>query len=512
VSDWIQPTDHGLPDGYDAADLFAEAGEIGGIGALPAVIALLDGDEPRRGDQEPAADDRRSRIPSGDHHRTLLRQLRGELEKRGYAPDAVDGWRRRVGGQLVTVSLSDLSLDIWLDLLDGQGISYEHVAKVFKALMARDRSRRRAELLASLTGRKATAAGFDALMGWVQAVTGKADPIDVTVMRHWLWLVKRRACGLPTEHDLMPIVYGDQGSGKSTATERLALPWAELVTTINATSLTDERRYRVLGQCVIGRWEEMQGAAKAEIEALKHTITAPTLSYRELHSHTNVVTVRSCSFIGTSNNSVDVMIGDTTGARRFYQLTSLPVCDHAAINDIDPALIWQGVSEHEEAPILQVLHVVREAQAVLVHRDSVSMWLEAEDWGGLVLRRQDQYGDLAIPVYQAATGESFEFVAARFRHWCGIVGQSPIGPKEFARRLKQERFTSHRPETPGQRSRPRLYLRPLERLQTSAPVDPGNSAPTSPAGAQDTRPPRFTRLAGEPQDTEDQFSGDMPPF
>jgi len=483
----------GLALGYDAADLL-EAGAVAGRLRPFAFMSL--GPPPRA----VRADERPKGIPSGHHHTALVERLREELGRRGIAPDAADGWRKTSNGKLVTVSILDLARDIWFDLLDDDGISCDHVTRVLLAMTRRDAEVRRKELLARMTGRPATKPGREALAAWVTAVTGRQDPTDVKVMAHWLWLVKRLASDQRPEHELMPIVYGAQGSGKSTATERLVAPWHELASTVDASCLTDDRRYRQLGVWLVGRWEEMQGAGRAEIEKLKHTVTAPTLVYRELNTHSTVTLRRTCSFIGTSNNTVDTMVSDTTGARRFYQLTTPARCDHEAINRIDPSLIWDAVSEDQVAPIGDAIVVVREAQADLVHRDAVSMWLENEPWTRLVVNRVDSTEPLTVAAYAIADGEPFEDIAARFKHWCNQVGQSGIGTVMLAKRLKQEGFTTSRPR--GGSTRARKYHRPGERSETS-PSAPALIDPTPPAGDESTKQPRGVRLSAKPSDGED---------
>jgi hypothetical protein len=304
----------------------------------------------------------------------------------------------------------------------------------------------------------------------------------------------------------MPIVYGkDHGSGKSTATERLVEPVEELATTINAGTLTDQRCFRVLHTMLVGRWEEMQGAAKAEVEALKHTVTAPEINYRVMATHSMVVARRTMSFIGTSNNSVDVMVGDTTGARRFYQLDALPKLDHQVINQLVPATIWQAVSESDAAPIHEVITVVREAQATLVHRDAVSMWLDAEEWDKLTIRRVDREEPMVLKAYDDERGCDFEDLAARFKHWCNEVGQSGIGVKVLAQRLKQEGWRKTRPApAPGTTKRAEKYHRP--RPPAPTPGAPGTEIAPNPPAAP-SRPARGTRMASDPDPGEDAFGG-----
>jgi hypothetical protein len=493
-----------LAVGFDAADL-VEAG------CLPVHLPLLElvelpvEDPPPPAAPGPEAPSAAKRRPAGDRHFELVERINDAIARRGIEPDAADGWRRRDGGALVTVSLKELAADIWYDLLARQEVAIGHVTDVLGVLAKRARQVRRSALIARFTGRPATAAGRDALNAWVKMVTGGESNADRRVIAHWLWLVKRLATDRRTEYDLMPIVFGEQGSGKSTATERLVAPLEELATTINASTLTDERRFRQLGVCLVGRWEEMQGAGRAEIESLKHTVTAHELNYRELSTHSMVVLRRTMSFIGTSNNSVDVMVGDTTGARRFYQLTTPSRCDFALMDRIDYRQVWDAVGEDERAPVLDVIEVVRDAQATLVHRDAVSMWLEAETWDKVTIRRVDREEPLVVPAYDEVEGCPFEDLAARFKHWCNEVGQSGIGVKMLAQRLKQERWVQGRPKAarPGA-PRVRKYHRP--RPPEPPPGAPAAEiAPDTPAAPE--RPPRGTRMQAEPSPAEDAFGG-----
>ncbi len=446
-------------------------------------------------------------IPSGDRHRALVERICTEMTRRDVEPGAADGWRHLSTGKLASVVLDDLAGEIWFDLLDQQSIALGHVVDLLEVIAYRKRQVRRGQLIGRLIGKPATPQGAEALTAWVRAVTGREDRTDVRVMAHWLWLVKRLAAGQRTEWDVMPIVYGkEHGSGKSTATERLVEPVEELATTINAATLTDQRCFRVLHTMLVGRWEEMQGAAKAEVEALKHTVTAPEINYRVMATHSMVVARRTMSFIGTSNNSVDVMVGDTTGARRFYQLDALPKLDHQVINAIDPAAIWRAVSEADAAPIHEVITVVREAQAALVHRDAVSMWLDAEKWDTLSIKRIDSDQPFTVHAYDEARGCDFEDLAARFKRWCNEVGQSGIGAKVLAQRLKQEGWRKTRPApAPGSSRRAEKYHKP--RPPSAPPGAPGTeNAPVPPAAPE--RPARGARMAADPTPGEDVFGPD----
>lgn len=490
-----------LVDGFDAADLLA-------AGCRPEHMPAFELVEPpAEAEPPPRAAATRGKVPKADSHAVLVERMCAALERRGIEPDAADGWRRLADGALVTVSLKELAADVWYDYIATEWVPLGHVTDLLGVISRRARQVRRAKLIGEITGKKATDAGREALVAWVRMVTGRDDHADARVVAHWLWLVKRLATDRRTEHDLMPILFGQQGSGKSTATERLVAPLEELATTINASTLTDERRFRQLGTCLVGRWEEMQGAGRAEIESLKHTVTAHQLNYRELATHSMVVLRRTMSFIGTSNNSVDVMVGDTTGARRFYQLTTPDRLDFALMDKIDCRLVWDAVSEDERAPIHDVIEVVREAQAALVHRDAVSMWLEAETWDKITIRRLDRDEPLVVHPYDDADGCEFEDLAARFKSWCNEVGQTGVGVKELGKRLKQEGWRRTRPgPKPGQR-RVWRYFKPPERPIPGPTPGPENAPPPPAAPEGTTRPPRGERMAADPSPDEDAFGG-----
>jgi hypothetical protein len=450
--------EHALPSGYDAAD------------ALQDSIRREDLAELRVKPADEATKDESAKPSTNAYHRQVIQALRRFLDRQRLIPDAIGGWLDANSGRPVGCDGGKLVTRFLFEFRHQEGASASYVEETLTALVDEQRQQRRNQIIARITGRRAAPEGRDALASWVKAVTSSTAEQNPAVMAHWLWLVKRMALGLRTEHDLMPIIYGPQGSGKSTATERLCEPVAELVTTMNASHLTDERKFSALATFLIGRWEEMQGAQRSDLEALKHSITCRQVTFRRLGSHVNEVLWRTCSFIGTTNNPVDALVADSTGARRFYQLTTPARLDFEAINRIDPLVIWSAISEHDPPPIIPVLTVVRHAQADLVSRDAVTLWLAAECWGPLVIKFPDSYEDLAIPEYDAQHGEPFEHLCARYKHWCATVGSLPMSVVRIGHRLQQEGFVIVRPGRGN--SRARRYFRP--------PVPPRQEGADSP--------------------------------
>lgn len=429
--------------------------------------------------------------PYGDHQ-DLIDALEEYLAEKGIVPDALDGWRQADSWVLVNNNIASLANDFAFEYRHTDNdVSQARILETLEAMTRRWRDERRAKLLATITGRPSTIDGEDALKAWVTAVTGACSPLDLAVMKHWLWNCKRMALGLRTEHDLMPVVYGKQGSGKTTAVQMIVVPMAELALDMDATYLTDDRKAPVLAAAIIGRWEEMQGSQRADLEALKHTITSPTIGFRPMRTNQTVILPRTCSFIGTSNLPVDVMIQDTTGARRFVQLTTPERCDWDALQAIDAAVLWQAVSETDPAPILDFLHLLRAHQVDLVHRDPVSLWLESEQWNRLHWTRADQAEPYVVAKYDPSKGELFEELSARFGNWCRTTNQSSVGTKTFALRLRQEGFTQGQKRAAAG-GRPRVYYVPARLL--TIPAD--STQPPADPNAQPPKPPHDPLLPG----------------
>jgi hypothetical protein len=258
-------------------------------------------------------------------------------------------------------------------------------------------------------------------------------------------MVKRSATCRPVDWHIMPILKSTQhGTGKTTAVEILSSPFDELAFPIDATALTDERKSLIVTTCLIGRWDEMAGSQKADQEALKRAITEKVHVFRELYTMATHMRARSCSFIGSANLPVEVLVQDTTGARRFYELLCVR-CDHALMNSIDPLLAWSAVSEDDDAPILAQRAALEQHQAGIKHADLVSLWLRDDNHQkSRLIYRADMKEPQTIPAYDPALGYRLDQWAARFRSWCVGVGQIVPPLPRFNLRLQQEGFVHMR--------------------------------------------------------------------
>lgn len=229
------------------------------------------------------------------------------------------------------------------------------------------------EVMKGLVGQEPN---IEFIKSWVFAVTGKEDQLDVAVMCHWLWLVKRNILNLPVVHHIMPVVYGRQGSGKTIALQKLFSPLNAFVSHLNMGELSDSRFYVAFQKYYIGFFDELAGVEKADKNALKKQLSADSNTYRVLGTHSTPTIVKRCSFIGASNSPIRQVMNDPTGMRRFWQLNSAHNIDRKIINMMDYRLLWAGIDERLERgylteDLLEQLHK-RQNETLLIADDLIN--------------------------------------------------------------------------------------------------------------------------------------------
>ena len=178
------------------------------------------------------------------------------------------------------------------------------------------------------------------------AVTGKADPIEVGIMKHFLWQVKRKMWEQPVENHIMPVFVGKSGCGKSHAISRMLSPIKD-ITYMDGDfkKLVDSRESFALIHNFVYFMDEMSKADKADVETIKNKITSPIIQYRKLGTNANETGPNNATFIGASNLDLEYVIKDTTSVRRFYQLTTLDKMNWEAINSFDFLQMWRSIDE-----------------------------------------------------------------------------------------------------------------------------------------------------------------------
>ncbi len=354
------------------------------------------------------------------------------LQNHGLRIDAAGRFRDIGTGSIswkITAPL--LTSLIWSDLRKIKKVSAEDIARLLEVETYRAQRREFDRIAGRVLGRPETPEAIEELRRFVKAVSGSVDTAVVGGFLQFLWCVKRSLAGSEREHDIMPILYNQiQGNGKSTAVRRLVMPLEELVDSITVETLADERKRADLGRFAVGVWDEMEGADKRDTDAIKNAISSQTVSYRPMRTNDNVTLVRLMNFIGTSNKPLAAMVRDSSGNRRFMEVETPPRLDQEAINEINYDLLWQAVSEKSRAPAKEILGEIKTHQAAGRFQDTVSLWLEDEDFSA----------------YQGA-GIPCDEMRARYTEWCDRSKDNPIPTSMFNHRMTAEGYRKARLRT-----------------------------------------------------------------
>src|SRR6476659_995778 len=103
-------------------------------------------------------------------------------------------------------------------------------------------------------------------------------------MRQLIWQVKRKLRGEKTYWELMPVLVGPQGTGKSSAVAKLGAPLSLLFMEDADFSLfSDSFRLSTLNRFYLVRLDEMGRAKSTDIERVKQRITAHMIQGRAMH-------------------------------------------------------------------------------------------------------------------------------------------------------------------------------------------------------------------------------------
>ena len=115
--------------------------------------------------------------------------------------------------------------------------------------------------------------------------------------------------------DVMPILVGAQGIGKSTFVEKLAL---DPMLYLSSFSKFDEEHKRRLAGKMIVEVGELDAFGRSDMSAIKETLTDKYDETRAPYARFSDKVPRTCVFIGTTNEGR--FLTDTTGNRRFLPI------------------------------------------------------------------------------------------------------------------------------------------------------------------------------------------------
>lgn len=244
--------------------------------------------------------------------------------------------------------------------------------------------------------------GLEQLETFLKHLCGKNyKEMDLHVMCHFIWNVKRRINNRETYREVMPVIVGDQGIGKSyNIKNKLLEPLAALWKSTSFRQLDDGRELKMLSNNFVLLFDEMSYANKSDVNNVKRLITEQTYSMRRMRETSHEILAKNAQFIGTSNNSLTSSITDTTGMRRFYEIECVEVEDipdilkfYEGFNNLDYDLMWQAVDATKNSPILEHIRDLDSIQEQYKSEDPIREWINNS--GEVSLIPKDQPGDKA---------------------------------------------------------------------------------------------------------------------
>lgn len=196
--------------------------------------------------------------------------------------------------------------------------------------------------------------------------------LEVAVFSQFIWQIKRKIHGLPTEWEIMPLFIGGQGWGKTRHLQRLFAAIPELTAFIargqRLTIFNDPFGRALFAQCYVVPFEEMAGAKAVDIETLKSFITEPDVQARIMRAEQFTTMPNNATFYGTSNMPAGASLSDSTGYRRFCPIECpnirFDVSKHLqALEGLDMRAVWASVDASTDAsPVRPFLEELNEFQ------------------------------------------------------------------------------------------------------------------------------------------------------
>lgn len=259
---------------------------------------------------------------------------------------------------------------------------------------------------------------------FVEAVTGNIEKHVIAVLAHYIWTIKRRMTGKETFYQMMPILFGAQNGGKSIAVKKLLSPLNTLSQCLSLPAVVDPRAQMSFSKTFAVIVDEMAGAHKTDVDALKNLITATDMDIRKLHTNTVIKVKQNVNLIGTTNRPVAEIIYDPTGSRRFYEIKTLAKLDWEKINSIKYLELWQGIDENRERGYYEEFQkeIVAD-QADLIGLEELQVFLDFHK------------------VKPGTRELSAEMLYKTYRSWCEANGvNKPINSVWFGRKLSGKGF------------------------------------------------------------------------
>jgi hypothetical protein len=178
---------------------------------------------------------------------------------------------------------------------------------------------------------------FDRLLSdFVNAICGKKHKghkrrIELIkgFIAHWLWqLMRKLFYGAKSikkfGNESMLVLYSvDQKTGKSVTVSKLLSAFSEFgfMWKADFSRLEDAFSTKNLAMNYVVVFDEMARASQSNMAKFKHIVTEEETMFRGMYTQKEFRMPKLCSMIGTTNASCRTLFNDTSGLRRFHEIT-----------------------------------------------------------------------------------------------------------------------------------------------------------------------------------------------
>lgn len=309
---------------------------------------------------------------------------------------------------------------------EGRPLQKETLEDIFNEWLEERRLGHLSALRAELSGFDER--GLEELKRWCVAMFGADhNELYVEVLRHFVWQVKRKLFGLSVEFHMMPIFSGKQGSGKSTAIEKLLSPLKDLKSKPKGFGcVRDDREARLFIDHFVLFFDEMASAERTDVNEIKNLITSDVVEYRPMGTNDRDKGPNNAVFIGAANKQLSEIIMDDTGARRFFELNTSDKCDWDLINAVDYALIWKCIAEDVDTS------PARE------HWDAIAQ-LQEQD-----MRHRTPVEEFLTEIGASPSSESWVAASDLLRKFNDWLSSARWNPTSLGRKLRALGYTKRR--------------------------------------------------------------------
>ena len=260
---------------------------------------------------------------------------------------------------------------------------------------------------------------------FINALTAVNQEETKTVLKHFIWQVKRKLFDNPVKYHMMPVFFGPQEAGKSTVVrDHFCRPVKDFFAATDFATITDNRSHDIWDNYVLF-FDEMGRSAVSHLEDIKRKITEDTFNARVLGKNTDTLVVNRATFIGTTNKDISRLIFDDTGMRRFYQVDCRTVIDWLVTDGINYRRLWQSVNENEETPLLKDPERLKRIKRVQSSKRQITMM---ERW----LRERSHQPFVEEKILGKALFDEF----VKFEQTNSGTGRSETNVTQFGRNIK----------------------------------------------------------------------------